>query len=68
MLEKIKSFFQKKTVKIVEVVVMALASAGLIIGGVSTDTQSQIPAFVSGILMAIETLISFIQTVTTKTK
>lgn len=68
MWEKIKSFFQNKTVKIVEVVVMALASAGLIIGGVSTDTQAQIPAFVSGILMAIETLISFIQAITTKTK
>lgn len=66
MWEKIKSFFQNKIVKIVEVVVMTLASAGLIIGGVSTDTQAQIPALVSGILMTIETLISFIQAITTK--
>lgn len=66
MWNKIKAFFEKKVVKIVEVIIMAVASAGLLIGGVNVETAAKIPAFVSGILMAIEALISFIQAITTK--
>lgn len=66
MWNKIKEFFERKATKVVEVVIMCLASAGLIVGGVNAETQAQIPALVSGVLMSIETIISFIQALNTK--
>lgn len=66
MFEKIKEFFQSKTVKIVEAVVIALGSAGLILGGIGADEIGKIPTIVAGIVLAVEALITFIQGFTTK--
>lgn len=68
MLEKIKEFFETKTVKIVEAVIIAMGSAGLIIGGLAVDTVEKIPTITAGIVVAIEALITFIQGLTTKKK
>lgn len=65
-MNKIKEFFQNKIVKIVEGVVIALASAGLILGGVSVDTIAKTPVLVLGVLTAIEAVITLIQGFTTK--
>lgn len=65
-MDKIKAFFEKKVVKIVEAVVIAVASAGLIIGGITVETVAKIPAVTGGIIVAIEALITFIQAITTK--
>ena len=46
MWEKIKAFFENKIVKIVEGVIIALASLGLLIGGVNVDTVAEIIAIV----------------------
>lgn len=61
MFEKIKAFFEKKPVIITEAVVMGICSAGLFIGGISGDAQAQVPSLVGGILLAIETIITFFQ-------
>ena len=67
MWEKIKSFFEKKVVKIVEGVIIAAASAGLIVGGVNAPETAETIAFsVGGVITAIEALISIIQGITTK--
>lgn len=66
MWKKVKEFFENKSVKLVEVVVMSVASTGLLVGGVSADSMSKIPALCSGVLMAIETIISLVQALTTK--
>lgn len=67
MWKKIKAFFEKKPVKIVEGVLIALASAGLVIGGV--QAQELVPKITTttvGVLVAIEALITLIQGITTK--
>ena len=62
MWEKIKAFFEKKVVIIVESVVIALAAAGLFIGGVNAqEAASKIAANVLSIITAIEALITLIQ-------
>lgn len=67
MWQKIKEFFEQRTVKIVEGVIIALASAGLIIGGVNAEEVAKTIAFsVGGIITAIESLITIIQGITTK--
>lgn len=66
MLEKIKAFFQNKTVKIVEGVIIALASAGLILGGITIESIGKIPVVALGVITAIEALISLIQGFSTK--
>lgn len=63
---KIKEFFENKTVKIVEGVVIALASTGLILGGVNTESIAQIPVVALGVVTAIEAVITLIQGFTTK--
>lgn len=63
-MDKIKEFFQKKVVIIVEAVIMALACVGLLIGGISAGTIAKIPNLVLVILTAIEALITFIQGLT----
>ena len=65
MWKKIKAFFELKTVKIIEAVIMALAAAGLIIGGVSIDTIKTVPTVTLGVITALEALITFIQGITT---
>lgn len=62
----LKSFFEKKAVKIVEGVLIGLASAGLIAGGVSAGTVAKIPPLVVGVFTAIEAIITIIQGMTTK--
>lgn len=65
-MDKIKAFFENKIVKIVEGVVIALASIGLILGGISVDSIAKIPVLGLGIITAIEALISLIQGFITK--
>lgn len=59
-MEKIKAFFANKITKVVELVVLALVSAGLIIGGVETEAVSKVPGVVGGIITAIAALAAFI--------
>ena len=67
MWEKIKAFFEKKVVKIVEGVVIAAAAAGLIVGGVNAAETAETIAFsVGGVITAIEALVSIIQGIATK--
>lgn len=54
-------FLNKKVVKIVEAVVMALCSSGLMIGGVSGEAVAEIPSLVVGVLTAVTALVTFIQ-------
>lgn len=61
-----KEFFEKKLVKIIEGVVIALASTGLIFGGVSVDSLQKVPVLVLGCITAVEALITLIQGFTTK--
>ena len=61
-------FLNKKVVKIVEAVVMALCSAGLMIGGVSGEAVAEIPSLVVGILTAVTALVTFIQGMAQKKK
>lgn len=66
-MDKIKAFFQKKIVKIIEGIVIAVAAAGLTISGVkATETVPQITTVTVGVLTAIEALITLIQGITTK--
>lgn len=65
-MNKIKAFFENKIVKIVEGVIVALASAGLIIGGVSVETIAKEPVLVLGVLTAIEAVVTLIQGFFTK--
>ena len=67
-MEKIKAFFQNKIVKIVEGVVIALASAGLIIGGVEAETIAKMPVVVLGVITAVEAVITLIQGLFTKSE
>jgi len=67
MWEKIKAFFENKVTIIVESVVIALAAAGLFIGGVNAEETAKSIAFdVGAVLAAIEALITFIQGITKK--
>lgn len=68
MFEKIKAFFETKTVKIVESVVIALGAAGLLIGGLTIDQVEKIPTVTAGVVVAVEALITLIQGLTTKKK
>lgn len=67
-MDKIKAFFDNKITKIVEGVVIALASAGLIIGGVTVDEIKTLPTVTMGVITAIEALITIIQGLTTAKK
>lgn len=59
---KVKEFFEKKAVIITESIIMALCSAGLFIGGVNAEEAAKTIALdVGGVLLALETLITFIQ-------
>ena len=62
---KIKEFFEKKSVKIVEGVV-AIASAGLIYGGVEATAIAKIPTLMIGVFTAIEAVVTLIQGFTSK--
>ena len=66
MWEKIKAFFETKTVKIVESVVIAMGAAGLLIGGITIDNIEKIPTVTAGVVVAVEALITFIQGLVTK--
>jgi hypothetical protein len=63
---KIKEFFEKKSVKIVEGIVVAVASGGLIYGGASAESIAKIPTLAVGVFTAIEAVITLIQGFTTK--
>lgn len=65
--KKIKEFFEKKPVKIVEAILIALSAAGLIIGGVNAEEiVPKITTATVGVLVTIEALITLIQGLTTK--
>ena len=63
---KAKEFFEKKPVKIVEGAVIAVASAGLIYGGVEASSIAKIPTLAVGIFTAVEAIITLIQGFTAK--
>lgn len=65
-MDKIKAFFENKIVKIIEGVIIAFASLGLFLGGVSEDAVAKIPLLSLGVLTAIESVITLIQGFTTK--
>ena len=59
-MDKIKAFFENKVVKAICWVVLAVVSAGLIIGGATTVEIGEGVELVSGVLSAIALLITFI--------
>jgi len=66
-MNKIKEFFEKKVVIVIEGILIAIASAGLISGGLDAVEQStQIAKVTTGIFTAIEALITIIQGFTKK--
>lgn len=67
-MNKIKEFFEKKPVKIVEGVIIAIASAGLIYGGVEADSISKMPTLIVGLFTALEAVVTIIQGFATKGK
>ncbi len=60
MWEKIKAFFQNKTVQIVEWIVLALGIAGLSLAGIQAESVTSYVQLVFAILQAVAALISFI--------
>lgn len=62
----LKQFFEKKTVKIIEGCVIAVASAGLIYGGVDASGISKIPTLAVGVFTAVEAVVTLIQGFTQK--
>lgn len=66
MWEKIKTFFQNKIVQIVEWVLLFIVAVGLIIGGVTVDTQYSFLILVGGVVDAIALVITFITKLTKK--
>ena len=68
MWEKIKAFFDNKITKIVEFVLLALAAAGLIIGGVAAADVSSTVTLVEGVIVAIGALAAFISSLVKKGK
>lgn len=68
MWEKIKAFFDNKITKIVEFVLLALAAAGLIIGGVAAADVSSTVTLVEGVIVAIAALAAFISSLVKKGK
>lgn len=59
-MDKIKAFFENKVVKAVCWVLLAVVSAGLIIGGTSVADIGKGVELVAGIITAISALIIFI--------
>lgn len=68
MWEKIKAFFDNKITKIVEFVLLALAAAGLIIGGVAAADVSKTVTLVEGVIVAITAVAAFISSLVKKGK
>lgn len=67
MWKKIKEFFEKKSVKIVEAALIAVASIGLTIGGIkATEVVPQVTTVAVGVLTAVEAIVTLIQGLTTK--
>lgn len=63
----VKEFFEKKQVKIAEGIVIAIASVGLILGGVNAiEVVPKITTVAVGVVTAIEAVITVIQGLTTK--
>lgn len=59
-MDKIKAFFENKVVKAICWVVLAVVSAGLIIGGATNVEIGEGVELVSGIITAVSALIIFI--------
>lgn len=68
MWEKIKAFFQNPITIIVESVLIAICSVGLIIGGVTAESIAKIPALAGGIVLAVLAIIEFIRGLIVKKK
>jgi len=59
-MDKIKAFFAKKETKIVCITLFCISCAGLIIGGLSTESINGLVVAVAGIATAVSALIVFI--------
>lgn len=66
MFDKIKSFLSNTKVQIVEFVVLAVTSAGLILGGQSVEGLNQITSLVGAGVTAIGAIITAIFALTKK--
>lgn len=65
-MNKVKEFFANTKVKVAELVVLALTSAGLIFGGVTETEISNTVALVGGSIVAIGALAAFISSLVKK--
>lgn len=60
MIDKIKQFFKNKQVKAVCMVLFCVATAGLVIGGLTTEALSGLVVAVVAIIAAVSALIAYI--------
>lgn len=67
MFEKIKSFFQNKTVQLVAWIMLVLSSIVLIVAGVAGEDINNVVSLVVGVVAAVGTLISVIAGLLNKT-
>lgn len=58
--EKIKAFFENKTVQIIEVIIIVLCTIGLVIGGKEVEGLKQILDYVSAFILAVVALYKII--------
>ena len=56
-MDKIKAFLNNNKVRLVEFIVLALTSAGLLLGGETTQAVQSIVPLVSGVITAIGAVI-----------
>ena len=60
MLEKIKDFFSKKSVRIISWIVFAISVVALVVGGATLETVQGGAVLVAAIISAVSALIAFI--------
>lgn len=64
MADKIKNFFKKPAVIVIEGAVIAACATGMIIAGISDGAIAEIPKFTAGVVGAVEAIITLIQGLT----
>ena len=63
MWQKIKDFFDKTVVQIVEIIVMILCAIGLVIGGWKGEDFHSLVDYVGSAIIAILAVVKFIKTI-----
>lgn len=59
--EKIKEFFQNKTVIIVEIVLLILIAIGLFIGGITAESQKSFIDYAGSLVILIRAIVKAIK-------